>query len=203
MAVCILQNMAEHNKMLHDCGDYQVYGQIDGERPIKRNKRNKQGILLENGTLELHDIKTPTGRQLMYRHFLPQHFHLHQLHTDYPNATYILPLRDPHEWASSVFNWFQMRGRVVNEYIYFNHSIERPGKASSREFLARVYDEHSQFVRTFVQEHPSHALVELNITDPDAGDILASAFGLEAECWGHHNKIGNRGKQRRRQGDGD
>ena len=123
---------------------------------------------------------------------LPQHFSLDVLHRDYPNATYILPLRTPLDWAKSVFNWFDMRGRVISEYVAFNQSIKRPGKAGAIDFLARIYHEHNDFIRDFVRRHPTHALVEVNLTDPAAGEIMATAFGFDAECWGHHNKFGNR-----------
>jgi hypothetical protein len=197
MAVCILKNMAQNRKMLHNCGEYQVYAQIDGERPILQpagaaGSSDFKGVLLENGTLELHNIRQKVERQLLFRHFLPQHFSLEQLHADYPNATYILPLRDARDWANSAFSWFQMRGRTINEYMYFNQSLPRPGKANAKEFLARIYDEHSNMVRNFVRQHPSHAFIEFNITDPDAGRKLAETFGLEERCWGHHNQLGSR-----------
>ena len=202
MAVCILNNMARPGrKMLQDCGNYQVYGQIDGERPIRRKRgvpQHVQGILLEDGSLEMHDTKTKLGRMAMYRHFLPQHFYLERLSQEYPQATLVLSLRNSTQWAHSVFNWFQMRGRVVNEYIYFNKTIERPGKHRAIEFLVRIYDEHTAFVRQFVQDHPSHTLVEINITDPNAGNILGDAFGLDPQCWGHHNKLGNRAKNKKK-----
>ena len=196
MAFCILQNMANQRPMMEGCGDYEVYAQIDGERPIHRQRGmpHHQGVLLENGTLELHHVKQPKERQLLFRHFLPQHFHLDQLHADYPHATFILPLRDPHVWANSAFNWYQMRGRTVNEYMFFNSSLERPGKDRAKGFLARIYAEHSEYVRHFVRQYPSHALVEVNITDPLAGEQLAREFGLDFDeaCWGHHNKVGVR-----------
>lgn len=193
MAVCILHNLASPDrKMLEGCGDYDVFCQIDGERPIQRNRQNQWGILMEDGSLEIHNGKSQQERQTMFRHFLPQHFYLDRLHADYPQATFLLPLRNSQEWANSVFNWFQMRGRVVNEYIHFNRTIERPGRIRAKEFLSRIYDEHTALVRSFVARHPSHAFVEVNITDPNAGKYLASSFGLNAACWGHHNQVGDR-----------
>ena len=46
---------------------------------------------------------------------------------------------------------------------------------------------HSQYVRNFVKEHPSHTLIEIDITHNDTGRILANAFGLNETCWGHKN----------------
>jgi hypothetical protein len=191
MAKCILRNMAKNRPMLEGCGDYQMYAQLDGERPIYSASQGQKGVLLNNGTLEVHS-RTPRGQSSLMRHFLPQHFHLEEIHQHAPSATYVLPLRDPLVWANSAFKWFVMRGRFVNEYIAHNNSIERPGKAGAVDFLARIYQEHTEFIRDFVRKHPTHRLVEVNITANDAGKVMAKAFGLNEQCWGHHNKRGNR-----------
>ena len=180
MAECVLMNMAEGNKMLDGCGDYQVFAQIDGERP--RDKRKRIGMLFENGTRSL---------DAPYSHFLPQHFSLEQIHKDYPDATFVLPLRESKVWAYSVMHWFMMKRWIINEYMSKNSSItfDDIGYGDDRrEFLARIYDEHTETIRAFVKKYPSHRLVEVNITDPLAGTIMADAFDLDASCWGHHNK---------------
>jgi len=194
MARCILENMAQNRSMLEGCGNYQLYAQIDGERPLGLDPQGKKGVLMEDGSWEIYDHHTFNGRLMSLRHFLPQHFYLKRLHQEEPNATYILPLRDSITWANSALNWFQMRGRIVNEYMAFNSSIERPGKSRALRFLARVYDEHTHFVRDFVRKHPSHALIEFSIADPNAGKLLSKTVGLPERCWGHHNKIGNRAR---------
>ncbi|KAL7559067.1 hypothetical protein ACA910_018420 [Epithemia clementina (nom. ined.)] len=188
--------------MLSNCGSYDVYAQIDGERLTLKLKDNDSGgvwgVPLENGTMEV--VEDPWLVEIGYhmRHFLPQHFNLHQLHQDVPNATFILPLRDPREWALSVFHWFQARGRIINEYLAQSVGreprLERPGKNHSIDFLARIYQEHSQFIRDFVQGHPSHALVEFHIQQANAGEVLASAFGLPSTCWEQKNPMGSRAK---------
>jgi hypothetical protein len=88
-----------------------------------------------------------------------------------------------------VISWFFARRWIINEYIVHDSSIVRPQRGNAtREFLANIYREHTNYVREFVEQHPSHAYVEVNIEDPNAGVILADAFGLDRSCWGHHNK---------------
>ena len=206
MASCMLQEWVSHKHLgLGDgsCGQYDVYAQIDGERPTKTLEGNIRAVLLDAegwtpvGKVGPHGHLNYLNKNLPYdvhMHFLPQHFYLQQLHEELPTSTFVLPLRSPEDWAKSAFRWFQMRARMVNEYRYYNRSLERPGRARAIEFLQSIYVEHSDFVRKFVREHPSHRLVEINITDPRAGEILSKAFhGLQASCWGHHNQIGNRG----------
>ena len=51
-----------------------------------------------------------------------------------------------------------------------------------------TYNYHKQYVRNFCTQHPSHKLIEVDITDKDSGKILAESFGLKEEgCWGHFN----------------
>ena len=194
MAKCIIMNMRQNKSMLEGCGHYDVYAQMDGERWTKKLHNRVFELPLENGTSELIDNKVmrPIGQEM--RHFLPQHFLLHQLHRDYPNATFILPLRNSTQWVNSAMNWFNMRGRLVNEYRAQNPTMPRPGRSGAADWLKRIYEEHSQYVRDFVQKYPSHTLIEFHIHQQDAGEILGNAFGLSPKCWGHHNKMGDRAK---------
>ena len=45
--------------------------------------------------------------------------------------------------------------------------------------------DHVNRVRRLVDENPQHALVEVNITDPDSGLRMEEAFGIAHQCWGH------------------
>jgi hypothetical protein len=51
-----------------------------------------------------------------------------------------------------------------------------------------MYLEHFDMVRDFVNKNPSHTLVEVNITSPEAGQVLADAFGLDPAAWSNENK---------------
>lgn len=84
-----------------------------------------------------------------------------------------------------------MRRWLINEYMMKNNSIsfDEIGYGDDRRnFFSRIYQEHTQMIRDFVRKYPSHRLIEVNITDPLAGTIMADAFDLDASCWGHHNK---------------
>ena len=55
-------------------------------------------------------------------------------------------------------------------------------------FLTWLYDYHTQFIKHFVKVYPSHALVEIDITNNDTGTILGTSFGLDPTCWKQMNK---------------
>jgi hypothetical protein len=120
-------------------------------------------------------LSTTTGM------FLPQQLHLEKLHAYAPNATFILNLRPDKDWVHSVTNWFGLGGRFLR---LFHVDIETTDRSQA---LRDIFNDHSTFVREFVKSHPSHALVEVDISSPDAGKILAESFALRESCWGKHN----------------
>lgn len=61
-------------------------------------------------------------------------------------------------------------------------------KTNRTKALEDIFNNHSSYVRQFVDLHPSHRLVEVNIADPNAGKVLAGQFGLNENCWAKHNQ---------------
>ena len=55
-------------------------------------------------------------------------------------------------------------------------------------FLYWLYNYHTKFIQNFVKLHPSHTLIEIDITNNDTGTILANSFGLDSNCWKQMNK---------------
>uniref|UniRef100_A0A7S2K361 Uncharacterized protein n=1 Tax=Leptocylindrus danicus TaxID=163516 RepID=A0A7S2K361_9STRA len=99
-------------------------------------------------------------------------------------------LRD--EWISSVTNWrgskhqmpFTMCERLVN--CTFGYDF-KAGVGEKDEDLRQFFCDHVNAVRQFVADHPSHALVEIDIEDPLVGSKLEAWFDVKAENWSHHN----------------
>jgi hypothetical protein len=120
--------------------------------------------------------------------FLPQRFQLDHLHEYAPNSTFILNLRPSADWVRSVSNWFGLGGRFLTRFHIDHNKVER-----RLQVLEDIYNNHSNFIREFVRQHPSHTLIEVNITSVDAGRVMADAFGLDESCWAQHNK--NRKKE--------
>ena len=168
MGSCMERNLQEISKgnpsnisILHGCGDYDFYGQIDAE--------------------------TSGQDDALYELFLPQHFHLEELHKAAPTATFLLNVRPPEEWAKSVMSWFGYGARFLNTFgIERTHDVKQ-NETKKYELLVSIYENHTKIVREFIRMHPSHALVEINIKDRNAGIILSQAFGLNKNCWSHHN----------------
>jgi hypothetical protein len=84
--------------------------------------------------------------------------------------------------VNSVSNWFGLGGRFLTRFKIKHTNINR------HEVLREIFQNHSDFIRDFVRHHPSHPLIEVDISRPDAGTVLADAFGLDESCWGKHNQ---------------
>uniref|UniRef100_A0A7S4AVE0 Sulfotransferase domain-containing protein n=1 Tax=Pseudo-nitzschia australis TaxID=44445 RepID=A0A7S4AVE0_9STRA len=231
MSRCILENLITKSPILDDCGDYDVYAEINGPRNFKEYQKR---TLLEDGRL----LSTADSVTMKLRIFFPQHHHLEDIHKQYPNATLILNQRSVESWIDSVLDWdIGLQYELLNEFhdqnstrILFgtetetdgNHNPQNNNKANNniddlkddqedlknkirkahvthrkispftaqniRKYLKMIHNYHLQYVRDWVAEHPSHALVEVDIAHEDAGKTLAEAFGLKEDCWGHYNK---------------
>ena len=175
MVDCMLYNLQHHLPIFDGCGDYDVYTEINGPR-------RKAG-------------KIPWSHPRA-RIFLPQHYHLQEIHEQYPQATLILNTRPTHEWILSVCNWGNLLARQFANEV---HSVEGGALPFSQQgcgaqmdlFLTKLFDDHSALVKAFVEQHPSHTLIEVDISKNETGRIIIDAFGLDASCWGHVNQNRN------------
>jgi hypothetical protein len=119
--------------------------------------------------------------------YYPQMQALEEIHQHYPNTTLILNTRNSTAWLHSVNTWSGMRKRFIK--------CDLPGfpegVGAKDEEMLEFYQNHLERIREFAKRYPSHRLIEVSINDENAGDILASAFRLDATCWGHSNKAGD------------
>jgi len=111
--------------------------------------------------------------------YLPQHDALQDLHSYAPQATFLLNIRPAKDWVRSVTHWFGMGGRFLT---HFGVDISDPNIERNRE-LEYIYKNHSQRVRDFVRDHPSHRLIQVDIQDPMAAKLLARELGIRESCW--------------------
>ena len=153
---------------------------------MKNLQKNQTKNVLENcGTYNIYaqldgEMALPPHKQSI---FLPQHHHLEELHRVSPNSVWILNVRPADQWAKSVLNWFVLSKRFLRR---FNIVFER---TTYTDRLIRIYNNHTRVVREFVEKHPTHTLVEFDITNPeDARQKMVEAFGLDPDCWGQANK---------------
>uniref|UniRef100_A0A7S2YSF5 Sulfotransferase n=1 Tax=Entomoneis paludosa TaxID=265537 RepID=A0A7S2YSF5_9STRA len=140
------------------------------------------------------DYNTP-GKTCFY----PQMSALNAIHKEYPNATFVLISRPLDDWIRSLDDWHGYRNRLVN----CNLPGLPVGVGHDNDDLKQWVCHHQANVRKFVQAHPSHALVELNLYETTQNDRIMSQLFLNeghsatsndeantdgAGCFGHANK---------------
>jgi hypothetical protein len=120
--------------------------------------------------------------------YFPQIDHLLQIHQSYMNATFILTFRDMESWFRSVTNYLVWGRKPLIEMMMDSNIGGLPaGKGNSSQELSELFCTHVERVRKFVQEHPSHSLIEVDIENDDTGYFMEEIFGINQECWGHAN----------------
>jgi hypothetical protein len=81
---CIQQNIKDGFPALHECGRYEVFTQLDANRP------------------ETNEC------------YYPQRSALSAISKAYPRATFVLNLRPVEQWVQSVNHWSNLRQRLAN-----------------------------------------------------------------------------------------
>ncbi|KAG7374818.1 hypothetical protein IV203_013913 [Nitzschia inconspicua] len=125
--------------------------------------------------------------------FFPQLELLEALHDEAPNATYILPFRPITDWIKSMKSWNHMLSRFSkcnfpNMRMGLPENLQKP-EPDLKQFLCS----HVLHVRHFVEEFPSHNLIELDLYDQGtSGSVLSTLFPkrnrtTQGSCWGHAN----------------
>ena len=195
MSDCLSKNLRQNRtkSILKGCGNFDVYSEINGPRKTKFHPklRGKIGYILDDGTVEYNG---PPGKRI----FFPQHFRIEEIHESYPNATWILNWRDYDSWIESVIKWGtndRLHYQFLNEYYMQGVIPYIPSKGNITDVKAvmkKIYYDHHDMVRKFVQRHPSHVLVEVNITDKNTSLVLAEAFGLDPIAWTNVNSNSNK-----------
>lgn len=166
---CISRNMKLGSPPFSNCGEFDVYAQIEFEG-------------------EPMWLTTGRGLEEGEKCYFPQVEALDAIHAEFPRATFILNHRQKiDDWINSVNNHHDLRlrfGECDIPGLPAGAGAAGPeGDAQLRAFVASHVDR----VRQFVKSHPSHKLVEVVIEDPSAGTRMEREFGVPASCWGHAN----------------
>ena len=182
VAECMLENVAKRLPILQQCGKYRAYTNLHGLRKSGVTVDGKPGIWMDDGSIS-SDTRS--------RMFLPQYFHLEALHEQYPNAIFVLNYRTPNSWIDAIVDAPVLVLPLINEFAAQNISdinqlLGGSGTIYNRtkvvSLLYQIYHLHHQRVRTFVQQHPSHRLIEVDVDKPEAGKKLALSLALPETC---------------------
>ena len=125
--------------------------------------------------------------------FFPQLSLLEELHAEDPNATFVMNFRPIDDWIRSLANWapsMLKRFRLCHlPNLPRGFPQNMTDEQDVRDTMSQFFCSHVQHLRNFVKEHPSHALIELDLYDNQgSSDIMGTLFPSSNICWGHGNK---------------
>jgi hypothetical protein len=129
--------------------------------------------------------------------FFPQLELLEILHEEVPDATYVMNFRPLGDWIKSLTEWGDLLPRFSKCHLpNMPRGIPKDVRRPEHD-MALFWCSHVLHVRHFVQEFPSHILIELDLYDSNtSAAVLSSLFpnrhktatAEEQSCWGHANK---------------
>ena len=160
--MCAHKNIEAGRPPLEGCGNYDVFAQLDWA-PI--------------------GLPIPKDAPC----FFPQLSALKELHKQHPKATFVLPTRPPMHWIASVDGWKHGSYRMRQVLAKCRLPGMPAGRGPDDAELAAFYVRHSREVRKFVEDHPSHKLIEFDLESPHVAKHLAAETGVPPRCWGMSN----------------
>jgi len=133
--------------------------------------------------------------------FFPQLSILEEIHDESPDATFIINFRPMKDWIKSVVGWGMM-DRLEKCHLP-NLPYGVPGITDGETgqaleaTMAQFFCSHVQHVRNFVNTHPTHTLIELDLYNTNQTiavldrlfrDVVNNEKGISKSCWGQSNK---------------
>jgi len=129
--------------------------------------------------------KGPEGKGCAY----PQIQLLDEIHREFPKATFLLVFRPVDSWINSALGWGRnLVGRWSRCQIPGLRHYPHDGILSKQD-LYEWWCSHVHHMREFVKHHPSHPLIELDLTNRnETAASLAAIFQVNESCWGVSNQ---------------
>jgi hypothetical protein len=177
-----------HSKLSHyNCNDpaFTKHGIMSCGKRMRRNVTGRNNHTAFHTMDMFHLYSELDGQETNGGISVPQWHFIQAIHDNFPNATWILNLRDPHDWLKSINRWQDLRQRFIDNPFEPDLPI---GVGDDDNDMIKFYNAQAQKIRDFAAEHPSHNLVEVQIDSPEAGEVMEDAFGISADaCWKKRN----------------
>lgn len=147
---------------------------VEGRDPLAYLPRYIEAVA------DCHATRTPKwDNSSAWPTFMPGFFRRFREH--HPGAFVILNTREPGAWISSLTRWKDLRARIGKADLPFLP----PGKGDKDDDLRRWVEDYYGRVRDELKGDAK--LIEFDIADPKAGEILGRKAGLRLPWWGKMN----------------
>jgi hypothetical protein len=158
---CMSRNVENGDPILQDCGNYQIWMEIDHFSKMGGSQREcflpalKPGILAE-------------------------------LLTTYPNATVINAIKDPMEWYTSLSSQFKRDWPTACTQNHDHGNNDFPANSSEQQQWVDFYQQYHKFLRTAVMQHPAATFLEIDLSSKEpqrSGQELEQHLAIPSSCW--------------------
>jgi hypothetical protein len=151
----------------------------EGRPPIAGCKRTRYKQVLTQ-----LDVQIPPNC------WFPQISFLDEIHQEEPNATFVLNFRPVNDWIHSARHWYGMADRWGKpDCITKIPGLVKEGNTLTDQEIRNWWCGHVKHVREFVEQYPTHKLIELDLYDTEGSSkSMASLFNANETCWGHANE---------------
>lgn len=126
---------------------------------------------------DIQDTALKRARSLVQQHDAFQDFPwallYKELDVDFPDAKFVLTIRDEEKWFESMKTHFGIRATPMREWVY-----GVPYPRGQRDIYIQRYRRHNEEVMSYFQDRPNDLLV-MNITEGDAWNTLCPFLGHE------------------------
>jgi hypothetical protein len=126
-----------------------------------------------------------------YKCAYPQIQFLDEIHAERPNATFVLNFRPIVDWITSARKWHGMAVRWA--HCELPGLICPNGQHTASPYctdfdLRQWWCGHVKHMREFVNQYPTHKLIELDLYDTiTTSKVMAQLFHTNETCWGQSN----------------
>jgi hypothetical protein len=177
IGLCMRSAFESGKRIIASCDTWVNINEARGSKNIKTTLDHDVEAIMQ-----MDVVRSPTEC------VFPQISYLDQIHEEHPNATFILNFHPVQHWLKSMVNWSRNGERMQERLTECDLPGLPKGVGKSAEELKRWLCGHVNNMRNFVAEHPSHALIELDLYDNDRNaKLMAGLFRAKESCWGHSN----------------
>jgi len=173
-----------------NCGGHHASHQwvkVNDTESMQSGQCMKQNIALGQPPFQdcgNYDVFTDTGYALYQASgpncYYPSVEALEEIYQAYPNATFVMVVRNTASWFTSVEKWGE--GSLLKRWGACNTTGY--GWTTKREKVEAFYDWHTENIRQFAMDHPSLNYIEVGLESEDTGKLLEDKIGIPATCWG-------------------
>jgi len=168
---CIQRNINHSQPAFENCGTYDVFTDTGFANFVPSTT---------TGGFANYLLSSSAATTVATKCYYPSVEALEAIYEHYPNATFVMVVRNSTSWYNSMANWGE--GSLLQRWKACGTLNLSATNTSPQDFM-RFYDWHTDNIRRFVKAHPSLTYIEVQMESKETGAILEREIGIDSKCW--------------------